>query len=75
MGRRNVVEGKAKVTAGKALSIAEKIVRDETVMLRVTRERKAEMEKRAKRAGVSLSSYLLQAEDKYAHIGIVGIQD
>ncbi|MBF0290862.1 MAG: hypothetical protein HQK86_01760 [Nitrospinae bacterium] len=70
MKKKNVIEGKAKVTAEKAIKIAEKIVRDETVMLRVTRERKTELERRAKRAGVSLSSYLLQAEDKYAHMGV-----
>lgn len=72
MGKSKIVVGSTKVPADKAIKIAEKIVRDETVMLRVTRERKTELEKRAKRAGVSLSSYLLQAEDKYAHIGVTG---
>jgi hypothetical protein len=71
MAKKHVIVGQAKITAEKALLAAKKIVRDETVMLRVTRERKSELEKRAKRAGVSLSSYLLQAEDKYAHIGTV----
>lgn len=54
---------------GKAIESAMKIVRDETILIRVDRARKSELEKRAKRAGVSLSSYILLAEDKFAHIG------
>jgi hypothetical protein len=72
MGKRVIVVGSTKVPADKAIKIAEKIVKDETVLLRVTKARKAELERRAKRAGVSLASYLLQAEDKYAHLGVAG---
>lgn len=64
-----VVVGKTKVSAEEGLKFARKIVRDETVLIRVDKARKAELEKRARRAGVSLSSYLLTAEDKYAHWG------
>jgi len=35
----------------------------------VDKARKNLLEKRAKRAGVSVSSYLLLAEDKFAHLG------
>ncbi|MBI5816613.1 MAG: hypothetical protein HZB29_13505 [Nitrospinae bacterium] len=61
--------GKTDLPIGKAIESAMKIVRDETILIRVDRARKSELEKRAKRAGVSLSSYILLAEDKFAHIG------
>jgi len=60
---------KTDVPIGKAIAIAKKVVRDETVVIRVDRARKNLLENRAKRAGVSLSSYLLLAEDKFAHMG------
>lgn len=60
---------KSDVPISKAIEIARKVVRDETVLIRVDKARKSVLEKRAKRAGVSLSSYLLLAEDKFAHLG------
>jgi len=60
---------KTDVPIGKAIEIAKKVVRDETVLIRVDKARKNLLEKRAKRAGVSVSSYLLLAEDKFAHLG------
>lgn len=70
--KRKTFHGKTDVPIGEAIAFARKTVRDETIPIRVDKARKAELEKRAKRAGVSLSSYLLMAEDKYAHLGLFG---
>jgi hypothetical protein len=70
--QNEVVIGKTRVSAEDGLKFVRKLVRDETVLIRVDKARKSELEKRAKRAGVSLSSYVLMAEDKYSRMGEKG---
>lgn len=43
--------------------------KDEVIHMRVSKKRKQELQKRARRAGISLSAYLLAAEDAFVHRG------
>lgn len=51
------------------IAMAKKILRDETILIRVSKARKAEIERRAKNAGVSVSSYLLTVEAILSNLG------
>lgn len=50
---------------------ARPLVRDETIMIRVDKRRKAEIEARARRAGIPVSACMLGAEDTLAHLMLV----
>lgn len=72
MKDKHIVLGKTNITVEEAARIARSVIKDETIMIRVDRRRKKEIESRAKRAGIPVSAYMLAMEDVTSRMKIVG---
>ncbi len=66
--KKKLVKGSMKGTYKELVREANKLTKDEVIHIRVRKNRKEEIRSRAQRAGVSISEYLLLAEDKFAHL-------
>jgi hypothetical protein len=51
-----------------AEKVLKSFAKEEILVMRVDKKRKAQIRKRASKAGVSMSAYLLMAEDFFAHV-------
>jgi hypothetical protein len=71
MKEKRIVLGKTTLTVEEAARMARGLVRDETIMIRVDKQRKKQIESRAKRAGIPVSAYMLAAEDTLAHVTVL----
>jgi hypothetical protein len=62
---KNVFE--AGITADEAEKVIKSFAKEDILVMRIDKKRKAQIRKRASKAGVSMSAYLLMAEDFFSH--------
>ena len=64
--RNSALKGKLDVTYEEAVTALKNAKKDEVLVIRLNRKRKTEIAKRAHAAGVTMTAYLLMAEQSFA---------